>query len=78
MEKVTNKASEKFLFVGIHIRREHRLRCSRLMFIPTCPFRVVLSTRQTPVVLPRSRKMPVFLGTGHGPEYAISFPACYL
>ena len=31
-----------------------------------CPA-VVISTRQTPAVLPRSQKMPVSPGAGHGP-----------
>lgn len=37
------------------------------IFISACLFPFVLSTRQTPFVLPRSRKTSESLGAGHGP-----------
>lgn len=51
-------------------RREHRYRCPSLVRVSPvslCLGSVVLSTRQTPAVLPRSRKRLASSGTGHGP-----------
>ena len=45
--------------------------------VSLCPFPAALSTRQTPAVLPRSRKTPVSPGAGHGPGPILALP-CYL
>lgn len=54
-------------------RREHRLDVPALCVSPVLlyPFPLVLSTRQTPTVLPRSRKTPVSPGAGHGRRRSI-------
>ena len=51
-------------------RREQRYRCPSLVRVSPvslCLGSVVLSTRQTPAVLPRSRKRLASSGAGHGP-----------
>ena len=63
-----------YAFLGImrtcKQRREHHLRCPRLHIILVWPRQrpAVLSARQTPAVLPRSRKRLVSPGVGPGPE----------